>query len=148
MKKCLAVLLSLLLVLCCVVGAMAEAKVEKILETVTPDENGNYVFGEGKTPVAMLIFPDPASDESVLCIVNTDKTTVLEAFQEVGLIEGEEVSWGYNVLKAADFLADYEKDGTYWSIGYLADDGMYRLEDSIQKITIEDYPAVVFALEK
>lgn len=47
--------------------------------------------------------------------VATDKTTVGEALQDAGLIEGDEGEFGLYVKKVNGIEADYEKTHTYWA---------------------------------
>lgn len=52
--------------------------------------------------------------------INTDKTIVGEALQELGLIEGEEGDYGLYVKTVNGITADYETTGTYWAF-YVGD---------------------------
>ena len=56
--------------------------------------------------------------------ITTDKTTVGEAMQEHGLLEGEESEYGLYVKKVNGILSDYDVDQTYWGF-YI--DGEYAL---------------------
>lgn len=47
--------------------------------------------------------------------VSTDKTKVVDALLEQGLIEGEDGPYGLYVKKVNGIEADYDKDGTYWA---------------------------------
>ena len=47
--------------------------------------------------------------------IHTDKTTVGEALQEVGLIAGEEGPYGLYVKTVNGITLDYDKDGLYWA---------------------------------
>ena len=53
--------------------------------------------------------------------IHTDKTTVGEALQELGLIEGEVGDYGLYVKKVNGITADYDVDGTYWTF-YVGDE--------------------------
>ena len=47
--------------------------------------------------------------------IHTDKTTVGEALQELGLIEGEVGDYGLYVKKVNGITADYDVDQSYWA---------------------------------
>ena len=143
MKKVLS-LLSVLLLLSCLLcltacGKKEEAKgvitdVSKQYETPLPDdgtedtgngdaadvdlgmwEDAKYLtdteLGQGATT---LIVEVKADDRQVTFTIHTDKTTVGEAMQEHGLLEGEESEYGLYIKKVNGILADYNVDQTYW----------------------------------
>ncbi len=56
-----------------------------------------------------------ASGEESCFIIGTDETTVGEALQKLGLIEGEEGDYGLYIKSVNGITADYDKDGTYWA---------------------------------
>lgn len=56
-----------------------------------------------------------ASGEESCFIIGTDETTVGEALQKLGLIEGEEGDYGLYVKTVNGITADYDTDGTYWA---------------------------------
>jgi len=56
--------------------------------------------------------------------INTDKTIVGEALQELGIIEGEEGDYGLYVKTVNGITADYDIDQTYWAF-YV--DGEYAM---------------------
>ena len=68
-------------------------------------------LGEGATT---LIVEVKADDRQVTFTIHTDKTTVGEAMQEHGLLEGEESEYGLYIKKVNGILADYNVDQTYW----------------------------------
>ena len=47
--------------------------------------------------------------------VSTDKETVGEALQELGLLEGEQGAFGLYIKAVNGIPYDYEKDGAYWA---------------------------------
>lgn len=47
--------------------------------------------------------------------INTDKSIVGEALEELGLIEGEEGAYGIYVKTVDGITLDYNKDGKYWA---------------------------------
>lgn len=56
--------------------------------------------------------------------ISTDASTVGQALQEEGLIEGEEGDYGLYVTVVNGITADYDTDGTYWAF-YI--DGEYAM---------------------
>lgn len=47
--------------------------------------------------------------------VHTDKPTVGEALQDVGLVDGEEGPYGLYIKSVNGITADYDVDQTYWA---------------------------------
>lgn len=68
-------------------------------------------LGEG---AKTLVVEVKADDRQVTFTIHTDKTTVGEAMQEHGLLEGEVGDYGLYVKKVNGILADYDVDQTYW----------------------------------
>lgn len=56
-----------------------------------------------------------ASGEVSSFIIGTDESTVGEALQKLGLIEGEEGDYGLYIKSVNGITADYDKDRTYWA---------------------------------
>ncbi len=52
--------------------------------------------------------------------INTNKTIVGEALQELGIIEGEEGDYGLYVKTVNGIFAEYETTGNYWAF-YVGD---------------------------
>lgn len=69
--------------------------------------------GEGKTRFTFTV-TDKDGAETVFA-VKTDKETVGDALVELGLIEGEESTYGLYVKKVNGITADYDTDKTYWA---------------------------------
>lgn len=69
--------------------------------------------GEGKTQFTFTV-TDKDGNETVFA-VKTDKETVGDALVELGLIEGEESTYGLYVKKVNGITADYDTDKTYWA---------------------------------
>ena len=78
-------------------------------------------LGEGSTTLVVEV---KADDRQVTFTIHTDKTTVGEAMQEHGLLEGEESQYGLYIKKVNGILADYDVDQTYWGF-YI--DGEYAM---------------------
>ena len=71
------------------------------------------VLGEGETSFLFTVTDGEGNVSSF--IIQTDKTVVGEALQELGLIEGEESQYGLYVKKVNGITADYDTTGTYWA---------------------------------
>lgn len=86
-------------------------------ESGTPDEAqaeaGDNVLGEGETRFDFTVVDQEGQE--TLFEIHTDKETVGEALQDVGLIEGEEGDYGLYVKTVNGITADYDKDGVYWA---------------------------------
>ena len=70
-------------------------------------------LGEGSTKFTFTVV-DKEGNETQFEI-HTDKETVGEALTELGLIAGEESSYGLYVKTVNGITADYDKDGAYWA---------------------------------
>ena len=57
-----------------------------------------------------------AEDKTVVFTVNTDKEILSDALLEVGLIKGEDSTYGLYLTHVNGMIADYDTDGTYWAI--------------------------------
>ena len=71
------------------------------------------VKGEGETTFTFIAV-DLDSKETVFEI-HTDQTTVGAALQQVGLIDGEESSYGLYVKTVNGIDLDYDTHGKYWA---------------------------------
>ena len=71
------------------------------------------VLGQGETEFALTII-DVDGNEVALTI-RTDQTTVGEALQELGLLEGEEGPYGLYVKTVNGIRADYDQNKVYWA---------------------------------
>lgn len=96
----------------------AENATEKKTEENPPsDENsetgGKNERGEGKTTFLFEVVDKEGKKTEYT--IHTDKETVGDALQELGLIEGENGAYGLYVKKVCGILADYDVDQTYWS---------------------------------
>ena len=118
MKKLLAMMLALLLILCSagcgsVGGAAGDA------EPVVRD--GETIGEGGKTFAVQIVDLD---GNEISFTVKTDKTVVGEALQELGVLEGEEGPYGLYIKSVNGMPLDYDKDGAYWAF-YI--DGAYAM---------------------
>lgn len=70
-------------------------------------------YGQGETTFTFVV-GDKEGKETYYAI-NTDKTTVGEALQELGLIDGEESTYGLYVKTVDGTTLDYDTHGMYWA---------------------------------
>lgn len=70
-------------------------------------------FGEGKTTIYVDVVAD---GKSVTFTLRTDAETLGAALIAENLIEGEDGQYGLYVKKVNGMTADYDVDGSYWSI--------------------------------
>ncbi len=103
------VLLALLLLL----SFVACATVEKsgVWEDATYRKDKE--FGKGETTVYVKV---EAEEQSVTFTIHTDKDTLGDALKEHDLVAGEESEFGLYVKTVNGILADYDEDGSYWSL--------------------------------
>lgn len=87
---------------------LGETLGETLANTAPP-----IVKGEGATVFALTVTFADQSEK--VYEIHTDKTTVGEALLELGLIAGEESSFGLYVKSVDGVVADYDVDGTYWA---------------------------------
>ncbi len=111
---------SLSLLLCLVlITAMA------LTTTACNDNNGANIssavsassevkeMGEGKNSFSFIVTDKDGNKSSFL--INTDKTIIGEALQELGLLSGEEGQFGLYVKTVNGISADFDTDGCYWA---------------------------------
>ena len=70
-------------------------------------------FGGGAAEIKVEV---KAEDKSVILTLHTDKDTLGAALQENGLVPGDESEFGLYIKFVIGMEADYDKDGTYWSL--------------------------------
>lgn len=100
-------------------GDAAVTTAEDGTNAETPDPNTPTVKGEGATVFYFNVVDKDGKETKFE--IHTDKTTVGDALQELGLIEGEQGDYGLYVKKVNGITADYDVDGTYWAF-YIGDD--------------------------
>ncbi len=76
-------------------------------------QSGPKVVGEGETVFYFNVVDGKGKETKFE--IHTDKTTVGDALLEVGLIEGEEETYGLYVKKVNGITADYDVNQTYWA---------------------------------
>lgn len=70
-------------------------------------------LGKGATQFTLEVVDLDGS--TATATVNTDKKTVGEALQELGVLEGEQDIYGLYIKAVNGIPYDYEKDGVYWA---------------------------------
>ena len=106
MKKIAGLLLALGFMLGAMAGALAEDSTEV----------QEVALGTGATSFGVYVQQSAQPDALKFFDIKTDETTLLAALQGVALVDGEEVSWGFNVTTVDGVKADYDGKGEYWSI--------------------------------
>lgn len=142
MKKTIILTLLSLLMAFLLVACGSESAAENSSEIETPQisegsnsdtqvqktgvwENATYLsdkeFGEGSKTFVLEV---SAENKSIKFTVHTDKSTVGEALQDNGLIDGEEGQFGLYVKVVNGITADYDVNKSYWGF-YI--DGEYAM---------------------
>ena len=81
-----------------------------------PESNGQDSYkqlGKGKTKFMFTVVDTEGSETQFE--IHTDKKTIGEALLELGLIAGEESTYGLYVKTVNGITLDYDKDGKYWA---------------------------------
>ena len=96
---------------------------ESLLPSSAPKENNSLwdsaeytedtELGEGAVTIRAEV---KAEDKSVTFTVHTDSETLGAALLENDLISGDEGEFGLYIKFVNGIEADYDKDGTYWSL--------------------------------
>ena len=148
MKRVVRLLLAVALMLSCLLclTACSDAAEKKgVISDVTKEyeapenlgmwEDAKYLkdteLGEGATTLTVEV---KAEDRQITFTIHTDKTTVGEAMQEHGLLEGEDSEYGLFIKKVNGIVADYDIDQTYW--GFYVD-GEYAMS-GVDSTSIEE----------
>ena len=111
--------------------------------SATEESKGDVIVkGEGKTKFSFSV--TDGNGKTTTFEINTDKTIVGEALQELGLIEGDEGEFGLYVKKVNGIYADFNTDGTYWAF-YV--NGAYATS-GVDTTEIKDGESYAFKVEK
>lgn len=99
-----------------------DAKAEAAQEAAETDKSAPLdggVLGEGSREFVFTVTGQDGDETEFE--IHTDKETVGEALEEVGLIAGEESEYGLYVKTVNGVTADYDTDGKYWAF-YINDE--------------------------
>ena len=100
------------------------------------------VLGEGETTFLFTVVDRDGAETAFE--IHTDKEIVGDALAELGLLTGEESSYGLFVKAVNGIVADYEVDKTYWAF-YV--NGEYAMS-GVDTTTIEEGTSYMFKVEK
>lgn len=141
-KKVLSVLICILLAAALALGTLGCSKApEAPGSSVSTLENGATI-GTGATSFTFVIVDADGNETTVT--VNTDKATVGEALEELGVISGEMGDYGLYVKTVNGITADYDVDQTYWAF-YI--DGEYAMT-SVDSTDVTPGSVYTFKVEK
>ena len=94
-------------------GAVTQDNVNGDSSSDETNDGSTNVIGEGNTQFEFTVtFVDGTSRQYT---VKTNETTVGDALSKVGLIAGEEGTYGLYVKTVDGVTLDYSKDGKYWA---------------------------------
>lgn len=110
--------------------------------SVSESQKEIVVKGEGKTKFSFSVTDKDGNTTDFE--INTDKTIVGEALQELGLIEGDESEFGLYVKKVNGITADFDVDKTYWAF-YI--NGAYA-SSGVDTTEIKEGESYAFKVEK
>lgn len=112
-------------------------------ESITEDTSDEKatVLGEGKTSFTFIVTGIEGKED--VFTINTDETTVGQALIKLGLIEGEDSTYGLYVKTVNGITVDYDKDGKYWAF-YV--NGEYA-SSGVDTTTIEQGAVYSFKVE-
>ena len=144
MKRFLALILCIMMMLSVSVFAAAEAPAETPVKTfeelVAEAEAEITVLGEGEVMMQLIVTDGEGNTQ--FFEINTDEETVGAALVAAELVEGEEGPYGLYVKTVCGITADYDKDGTYWAF-YINDEYAMTgvdatpIEDAVYTLKVE-----------
>lgn len=111
-------------------------------ESEADGQTDKHVLGEGSTQFDFTVVDQDGNE--TLFEIHTDKETVGEALQELGLLEGEEGLYGLFVKTVNNITADYDKDGVYWAF-YVNDE---YAQEGVDSTAITEGESYAFKVEK
>lgn len=144
-KSSLSLLLSLALItaIALTTGCNDNKETPKTSDTsVSESQKEIVVKGDGKTKFSFSVTDKDGKTTDFE--INTDKTIVGEALQELGLIEGDESEFGLFVKKVNGITADFDVDKTYWAF-YV--NGSYA-SSGVDTTEIKEGESYAFKVEK
>lgn len=141
MKQTANRLLALLLAMMMTLSLAACGKAPQASGVTLPVQDGATI-GQGSKTITVEV--TDAEGKTVCFTVNTDQETVGAALQELGVVAGEQSSYGLYIKSVNGITADYDKDGVYWAF-YI--DGEYASTGADQT-GITDGSVYAFRVEK
>ena len=106
MKKTLVTLVTLLMIITLALTSCSNTDPWK--DAVYTEDTA---LGTGETSFTLIV---EVLENSVTFTINTDKTVLGDALQELELIDGEESTYGLYVKVVNGITADYGVDASYW----------------------------------
>lgn len=122
--------------------AEKETSSESAAEKEPDAQTDGQVVGEGDTQFDFSVVDQDGSETHFE--IHTDKETVGDALQELGLIDGDESEYGLYVKTVNGITADYDKDGVYWAF-YVNDE---YAQEGVDSTEIAEGDAYTFKVEK
>ena len=126
-KKFTSLLLCMMLIVAMALTAGCGEKKQENNSSAGQEVSAN-VLGEGKTQFNFTVVDGEGKETAFE--IHTDKTTVGEALLELGLIAGEESTYGLYVKTVNGITADYDKDQTYWAFYVNGEYGMTGVDST------------------
>ncbi len=111
-KKLLSVL-AVILIASIAFASCGNTEKENPVSTPSDSQSAVTEIGEGEKSFEFEVID--LEDNATKYIIRTDKETVGEALEELGLIKGTEGDFGIYVNEVNGILADYNITGTYWA---------------------------------
>ena len=114
MKKRFFAVISVILAFTVIFTACSDSNHEETPKATSTDSIAEIKeLGEGAISFDFEVSDIDGNTEKF--IINTDKTTVGEALEELGVIKGTEGDYGIYVNEVNGIIADYNIDQTYWA---------------------------------
>ncbi len=110
--------------------------------TGSTDPTAPTVLGEGATSFAFSVTDGAGS--TTYFEIKTDKTVVGEALEALGILAGEEGTYGLYVKTVNGITVDYDTDGAYWAF---YENGQYAAA-GVDTTTITPGASYAFKVEK
>lgn len=103
-----------------------------------------------KTAAKQMEIVVAANGKSYSRIIDATGLTLMDAWLNAGIVEVGLASWGFNVITVDGITADYERDGSYWSISlFNAETGEFdSLATPIDQTQLTDGMCVAFELKR
>ncbi len=144
-NKSLSLLLGLALItaIALTTGCNDNKETPKTSDTsVSESQKEIIVKGEGRTKFSFSVTDKDGNTTDFE--INTDKTIVGDALEELQLIEGDESEYGLFVKKVNGITADFDVDKTYWAF-YV--NGAYA-SSGVDTTEIKEGESYAFKVEK